>query len=275
MLISSSGTFALTVANPQPGGGSASTAVVEVDNPAPILTGFSPSIVSTGSVGRSVTLTGSGFLPTTIVQVNGSPRAVYYFAPTQINVALTAADFALPGSLTIVAMNAAPGGGTSSAVSLALNNGVPGGFTFSPSFVAQGGALPVSVTIIGTNFMTSTQAYVSNAARPTTYISSTQLIVQLTVADQAKAASLFVTLVNPSPGGGNFTELLNVVTAGSNPVITGISPTQIIQGSGDTYLSVSGTGFAATSVLQWNGTALPNTYYSSGVLSTFVPSSLL
>jgi hypothetical protein len=59
------------------------------------------------------------------------------------------------------------------------------------------------------------------------------------------------------------------------PVTTSIQPNTVQAGSGDTTLSVNGSGFVAGSTVDLNGTALSTTYVSASQLTATVPASLL
>ena len=59
------------------------------------------------------------------------------------------------------------------------------------------------------------------------------------------------------------------------PVINSLSPSNKIAGSSTFTLTVSGTGFAANSIVNWNGTALPTTYISSTSLTASVAASYI
>ena len=89
-----------------------SAAPLEVDNPVPVITGSSPSGLLSGATPTAVTVTGSGFVPATVIQVNGTARATTYIDATHVSLSLTVNDLANPGSIALVAINPAPGGGT-------------------------------------------------------------------------------------------------------------------------------------------------------------------
>ncbi|HET7100067.1 MAG TPA: hypothetical protein VFJ52_02870 [Terriglobia bacterium] len=76
-------------------------------------------------------------------------------------------------------------------------------------------------------------------------------------ADAGAGASAYVTIANPAP------------------MLSAISPAHLAAGSADTALTLSGDGFAAQSVVQANGTALPTTVVSDTQLTAVVPSAML
>jgi hypothetical protein len=256
---------------------------LEVDNPAPKITAIIPSTLATGSASTTVSVTGTGFLPNTTVQLAGSARPTAFVSSTQVDVILSASDLASSGSLSLMAVNPTPGGGSSAAASIAVNNPTPGGITLNPTSIVTGATSAATVTVTGTNFISSSTVQVGGSNRATTYVSATQLTFQLTVADQATAASLKVTVVNAAPGGGTSpAATLTLAAPTPTPVLTQVSPTSFLAGSAVSEIYVYGSNLTAQSVIQWNGTALSTGYgtiYSGAgytyYLAATVPANLL
>jgi hypothetical protein len=71
--------------------------------------------VSTAPAGPAFTLTvnGLGFLSTSTVNWNGSPRTTTFVSSTQLTAAISAADIASAGTASVTVVNPTPGGGTS------------------------------------------------------------------------------------------------------------------------------------------------------------------
>ena len=69
--------------------------------------------------------------------------------------------------------------------------------------------------------------------------------------------------------------VISYVSQVPTPVINSLSPSNKIAGSSTFTLTVSGTGFAANSIINWNGTALPTTYISSTSLTASVTASYI
>jgi uncharacterized repeat protein (TIGR01451 family) len=107
---------------------------------------------------------------------------------------------------------------------------------------------------------------VNGSARATTFVSATQLTFQLTVADQATAGNLAMTVVNPAPGGGTSVAASFAV---NNPVpsITQLAPASFSAGSAASNITVTGTNFISGSVVQVGGTARTTTYVSATQLT--------
>lgn len=74
---------------------------------------------------------------------------------------------------------------------------------------------------------------------------------------------------------GTLTVNVAPTTPNGIPALASISPMVIASGSANTTISISGTGFVADSVANWNGTALTTTYGSATLLTAVVPRSSL
>ena len=90
-------------------------------NSAPALHSASPASAAHGSPNFTVTIEGSGFVPTSQVTWNGSTRSADYLSPTQLLLYVPATDVASPGAAKIVVTNPAPGGGTSTSLTFTVN----------------------------------------------------------------------------------------------------------------------------------------------------------
>jgi trimeric autotransporter adhesin len=264
---------------------SGSATSLQVTNPAPIITSIAPSTATSGSTSPLVTVTGTGFVPTTTIQVNGSSRTTTFVNATQVNAALTSADVASGGNLSVTAVNPAPGGGTSSAATFAVANPVPTLGAITPTSVIAG-AGPYTITVAGANFSANATVLVGGTAAPTTFVSSSQLAV--TIANQSAAQIASIVVSNPAPGGGNsVTKSLYVLAQTPAPVITQVSPSQFIAGSAASSITLYGTNFVqqvagstyfVTSTVLWNGTPLTTSGYGSGSTQSLfaqVPANLL
>jgi hypothetical protein len=73
----------------------------------------------------------------------------------------------------------------------------------NPSYPVTNGSTAIAATVQGTNFFPSSVVYVNGVAQPTTYQGSTSLGFSLSPTLLRAMAELPVTVVNPTPGGGN------------------------------------------------------------------------
>lgn len=268
--------LAVVVANGSVTSGSGTPFNLEVDNPAPTIASVSPTSEMVGATAPQLTVTGTGFVATTTIDVNGTARATTFGSGTQVTVSLTAADLATAGTISLTAINPTPGGGTSAAQSLTVNDPPVGAIQLSPATLSEGGTSPVTITVTGSTMVPASVVQVNATPRATTYVSPTMVTFAATVADQATAGTLTVTVTNPAPGGGTSSAAgLTVNEPPSTPVITSITPDSIVAGSSDTTLSLVGTGFTPGTQVEWNGAPLAAsiTFFSENALSVIVPAA--
>ncbi|HEV2400497.1 MAG TPA: Ig-like domain repeat protein [Candidatus Sulfotelmatobacter sp.] len=126
-------------------GGSSSGGGGGSSNPVPAITTLSPAQVAAGSQINSLMVTGTGFISSSSVTFNGSPRSANYLGATQITLFLNNTDAGTIGSYPVVVTNPAPGGGPSNSVNFGVVSGTPTG-TFSVTVTASSGALTHSQT---------------------------------------------------------------------------------------------------------------------------------
>lgn len=139
-----------------------------------------------------------------------------------------------------------------------------------PSAVA--GDVGFTLTVQGQNFSPQATVQWNGMARPTTFLSTTGVTAQISAADIAAASQSTVTVTNQASGGGTsggvgFAVALDALTLGT------ISPASVVVGGPAFTLTALGSGFLSSSVLQWNGTALPTTVISPTELTAQVPSA--
>ncbi len=111
--LTASGIFPVSVVSPAPGGGTSASRSFSVTAPWPVVSSLSPATAAAGTTSLTLTVTGSGFVPASIVRWNSTSRPARFVSPTQVQVVLTAADLATAGSIPVRVLNPAPGGGTS------------------------------------------------------------------------------------------------------------------------------------------------------------------
>ncbi len=149
-------------------------------------------------------------------------------------------------------------------VKYTVTNPVPTVTGLSPSS-SSAGASAFSLTVYGTEFASNSVVNWNGTARPTTYVSGTQLTVQVAAGDLATSGSVPVTVSTPggaTSGGMTFT---------INPaVLTSLTPTFAAAGGPAFTLDVLGSGFASSSVVQWNGSARTTTFISATELKAQV-----
>ena len=239
---------------------------LNIVNPVPVITSVSPAIVPAGST-TAVTLTGTGFVPGTVIQVNGAAAPTTYQSATSVIAQITSA--AGSTTLSLLGQNPSPVGGTAKAFSLAvgsiqvINESAPGSSgpialgvstTFTTGLVnlsntlrdwqLQGaGTLSPGGGINGWAKYTPPQVMPANpTVTVTAYMDSTP----------AATSSYTITLVNPVP------------------TVTSATPAQL-QTGGTQTVSLVGSGFEPGMTIAFNGASLPITYNSYTTATVQVP----
>ncbi len=124
--VATAGEVQIAVVNPEgpssaPGGGSSTPFNLPVTNPVPILTTLSPASVPAGSASTTtLAVTGSSFVPSSVIEIDGSPRTTAFNTNTQIQTTLSAGDLAVGGSHQVRVVNPGPGGGSSNILAFAV-----------------------------------------------------------------------------------------------------------------------------------------------------------
>src|SRR5215467_13242855 len=119
--------------------------------PAPTISSVSPSSVTAGGPAFVLTVNGSNYVSSSVVQFNGSPRSTVQLSATQVQGTITAADIAAGAQNTIIVANPAGQGGASGGFGLTVNNPVPAISSVNPAALAAGGA-GFTMTVTGSNF---------------------------------------------------------------------------------------------------------------------------
>jgi hypothetical protein len=107
--------------------------------------------MAAGSAPQPLTVSGSGFISSSTVTLNGVSHPYTYGGSTQLLIPLSASDLASTGTFPVIVTNPTPGGGASSGVNFNVVTGTPTG-TFNITVTATSGALTHS-----TSFMLSVQ----------------------------------------------------------------------------------------------------------------------
>ncbi len=170
-------------------------------NPVPTLTALSPSSASAGSVGFTMTLTGTNFIASSVAHWNGAALATTFVSSTQLTAAVPASDLAFFGIASVDVINPTPGGGTSNTLTFTITTPVPVLASLSPSSATAAGPA-FTLTLNGSNFISTSVAQWKGSTRTTTFVSATQLTAAITAADIATAGTASVTVFTPTEVAG-------------------------------------------------------------------------
>ncbi|MEP7271618.1 MAG: kelch repeat-containing protein, partial [Acidobacteriota bacterium] len=261
--VASMGSVNITVSSPGPGGGtSAPPLVFEVGNPVPVLSSLSPFETTAGPSDFNLVATGMNFVTGAQILFDGVPRATSFDSPTQLSTTVVTADTTVGRVVNVTVFNPAPVGGTSNIVTWAVNNPAPVTTVVEsdPLFVGGG---PVDFNVIGTGFVTNTVGYWNGSPRPTNVVNSTELSMTLPPSDLTMVASnVPVYFVNPAPGGGQSATTFHDVV-NPQPVLTMLTPAEVLAGGSAFTVTVNGSNFVDGIVFKWNDSPRPTTFVSS------------
>lgn len=273
--LAAGGTAQITVVNPTPGGGTSSASAFTINNPAPQVSSISPTTITILDGGSTLTVNGSGFVSTSTITWNGTPRTTTFVSSTQLQASILGADVSVVGAAQIGVSNPAPGGGASSStVNLPIVYPVPVITALSPSAVAPGGPA-FTLTVTGTGFAPTSVVQVAGVTRATAFVSPTTLRIGMTATDIANPATIPITVVTGTPGGGTSAAVNFTVASFSVPTITSITPNSITVNSPDTVISIQGTGFTRFSTVQVGSSTFNVTSSSSFFLNFTLPAANL
>jgi YVTN family beta-propeller protein len=130
--VASTGTLAVTVTNPAPGGGTSipmNFTITSGVNAVPTINTLYPSCAPAGeqfvdSVDNQLTVVGNNFVASSVVRWNGSDRPTTGNGSVNGLIAqISASDIAAAGTATVTVFNPAPGGGTSNSLTFTITTG--------------------------------------------------------------------------------------------------------------------------------------------------------
>ena len=242
-------------------------------SPTPVtVTSLAPAGLNAGTPATVLTVTGSGFVTSSVVQWNGTALSTSYVSPTSLTANVPAADLTSPSSVSVTVTDGS-GAASSAAVNFIIGEQTaPMISTLAPATVTAGNPA-FQLVVTGTNFLSSATVQWNGSAIPTTFDSATQLTAQVTAAQVAAVASVPVTVLNDPAAGGTSNVAQLTIVAPSPVTVTSLTPAGLNAGAPATVLTVTGSGFLTSSVVQWNGTALTTAYVSATSLTATVPAA--
>ncbi|MCI0409490.1 MAG: hypothetical protein L0191_13180, partial [Acidobacteria bacterium] len=234
------GPASVTVFTPAPGGGASNALPFTINNPAPALNSINPDTAMVGDPAFTLIVTGSKFLPGSVVRWNGSARPTTFIGSSQLRAAIPASDLASAGSAEVTVFTPTPGGGSSTVLPFTINAPLQAGSASAPPATADTRAprpqppLPVP------------------DARPT-------------AAAQPAAGSTPEARVAPAPSAAPV----------SPPVIDALQPAFVVVGAHAIKLNVKGANFTEESVARWQGKDLPTKFIRETELEVEIPAEAL
>ena len=243
-------------------------------NPMPTATALSPARATAGTGPLSLTITGVGFDAFSIVQWNGAPKPTTVVNAHTLTAAISAPDLQTPGVAQVSVVNPAPGGGSSTSLTFTINS--PPSLVISTATVAPGGSETVTLNA-GYGGAQDWIALAAVGAANTSYL-------QWTYVGSGVTTRTWSVTMPSTPGKYEFRLFLNggyslAATSPSvnvdtslnpTPTLTSLSPAQASAGGSAFTLTVTGSGFVSSSIVQWNGANRPTTFVSSTQLQAAI-----
>jgi WD40-like Beta Propeller Repeat len=217
-LIQNAGTADIIVTTPQPGGGTTETLMFTISpgsSPVPHIASLSPSGVTTGSSAFTLIVTGTNFVSTSVVTVNGDARTTGFVNSTSLQADILDSDVASAGPVQVAVVNPQPNGGSSNIFPLNVANPVPSITSLTPT-TSQAGSANTALVLTGTGYVPNSVILINGSPRITAFGGATTLSASLTTADLAAAGITQIQVQNPSPGGG----LSNILPTAVTPTLT-------------------------------------------------------
>jgi hypothetical protein len=131
------------------GGGSGSGTSTQPQAQPPVVTSISPAKVTAGAANTTLTVSGSNFTATTVVQVGPTIEPTTFVGTGQLTALLPASQLAEGNTLSVIAVNGSLSSATGAPVSLEVDNPAPAVTLLSPP-TAFVGSTPASIAVSGT-----------------------------------------------------------------------------------------------------------------------------
>ena len=194
-------------------------------NPTPIASSISPTADTLAGPDFTLTVNGSNFQNTSIVNWNGNNLVTTYVSSVQLSAVVHSSILTSVGTMNVTVYT--PNGGTSATVpftvTYGLNNPIPAVRYMTPS-ACQIGRSDINITVAGNYFVPSTVVEWNGVPLTTTYVSTTQLMALVPASMFTGVGTPTVTAYAPPPAGGTSGSLnfavYNEVTPTSNINLT-------------------------------------------------------
>jgi len=231
----------------------------------PTILNLAPTSINAGSGGFTLTVNGTGFSAiTSSVNWNGGPRATTFVSSTQVTAAIPASDLTSAGVNGVTVDNAF---GRSNVALFTVRPTITS--LSPPSAIAGGPAFTLLVN--GAGFICDGDLVLWNgSARPATGCTGTQLAVTIPASDIVSGGSASIIVESNGVQSSPATFVINNPV----PVISGLSPSSVLAGSGAFTLTVNGSNFVPNSSVRLNGVPYSTTYVSGTQIRASISASV-
>jgi subtilisin family serine protease len=144
--------------------------LVTIANPVPVITSLSPAVMRAGLGASTLTVIGTGFNVSSVVEWNGASRTTQLASADALHATIDASDLAAEGTADVTVFNPTPGGGRSAPRAITI--GPPPSLTISAPLLAPGDQETVTLAR-GAGGSTDFLALASTSAPDGTYQETT------------------------------------------------------------------------------------------------------
>jgi hypothetical protein len=276
--LKATGKLNITVGTSPPGGGASDALMFDVVYPKPVLTSISepsPPSALINSPDTKIVASGRDFAPVSVLTFDGVDIQTRFKSDKSIEGTVPAAKLRTAGTFDVAVRTPNPGGGVSSPISFTVSNPTVQLTAISPQLATVGSAA-VNVTLTGAGFLPgSTVTFNGNQVAGATFVSATQMRIALNAAQLATPGDFPLVVKNPPPGGGVSMPLIFQVRY-SQPVLTSVTPTDVLAGSPATELTLTGSGFlSGASEVTLNNAAVAVASITPTQMKVLCPANLL
>jgi uncharacterized protein YjdB len=246
--------------------GKIGVATLEIRNGTPAPGEIVPAVVTAGGTDFTLIVKGSRFAPGAQVLVGGVVRTTEYVSAAELRAVVHASDVATAGDVQIQVINAAPGGGTSDALTLTV---APAGVAYVDM---QPNAVTVAVGATVTLSATARDAFGRDLQLPLSWSSSNPQVASADGTGKVTGVADGVAIIRATTESGTAgTAVVNVEgPAAGVPVITSILPDSVESNPDGLEIMIEGSGFVENSGAFINGSGRPTEYISATSLKMFL-----
>ncbi|WP_321477207.1 IPT/TIG domain-containing protein [uncultured Paludibaculum sp.] len=262
--------ISLFVVNPD--GGLSERRVFYPREATPQISRFDPTSAFAGGPSLTLNVSGANYYSGSLVKFNGVKLATQFVNSTQLSAAVPASLLgkAMLASVEVVNGEWFMSSGVSSGSFGFLIN-APTLESVSPASVTAG-VTSFTLTANGTGFFSGHSILWNGSKLTTQYINPNCLSAVVDAGLVTAPGSVDIVVAGPS-GATSYTAGFRIDPL--PPAIGSLNPTSIAPGSPVFTLTVRGSNFIASAVVQWNGVALPTSFVGPEELTATVASDLV
>jgi RHS repeat-associated protein len=173
-------------------------AVVQLENPVPIINGLVPSSARVGDAGFTLSIQGANFLKQSQTSFDNENIPTSYSQSTLLQGQLPSCDLTTPGDMPVQVGNPPPGGGSSNTYIFKVYNPAPVMNSISPSIVSRG--ISFTLNVRGRNFFNGSRINLNGQYLQTRFISSILLQADVDGSLTGQDGGYPIVVINPAPG---------------------------------------------------------------------------